>query len=190
MKRGLKNEGFTVIEVSLTLAIAGLIFLMVLIALPPLQRSQRDTTRRENVMNFIAQVKKFQSSNRGMLPNGVGSLAINNGVASESEAAKEWVVFYNKYLGTEFVDADGSYYNPTIIKCSTDGINNKTESGQECLNGELVEGSSYKLGELNHNLVVVLQSVCEGEKAVGTSNPRNLSVLLKLEGAGIYCSNT
>ena len=35
--------GFTIIEVVLVLAIAGLIFLMVFIALPVLQRSQRDT---------------------------------------------------------------------------------------------------------------------------------------------------
>ena len=38
--------GFTIIEVVLVLAIAGLIFLMVFIALPALQRSQRDTERR------------------------------------------------------------------------------------------------------------------------------------------------
>ena len=38
-----KQQGFTIIEVVLVLAIAGLIFLMVFIALPTLQRNQRDT---------------------------------------------------------------------------------------------------------------------------------------------------
>lgn len=191
MKRGLKNEGFTVIEVSLTLAIAGLIFLMVLVALPPLQRSQRDTARRENVQNFITQIKKYQSSNRGMMPNGVGTLSVGyDGVASESGSTKEWGAFYNKYLGTNYFDADGSTYTPIIVKCSTDGYNDKTEPGLPCLNDELVEGSNYKLGELNYNLMVVVQSVCDGDRAVGSSNPRNLSVLLKLEGAGIYCNNS
>ena len=41
------KSGFTVIEVALVLAIAGMIFLMVFIALPALQRSQRDTSRRD-----------------------------------------------------------------------------------------------------------------------------------------------
>ena len=40
------KRGFTVIEVALVLAIAGLIFLMVFIALPGLRASQRDAERR------------------------------------------------------------------------------------------------------------------------------------------------
>ena len=51
--------GFTIIEVVLVLAIAGLIFLMVFIALPALQRSQRDTQRRNDlgrVTNAITQI--------------------------------------------------------------------------------------------------------------------------------------
>lgn len=45
--QNIKNtKGFTIIEVVLVLAIAGLIFLMVFIALPALQRGQRDTQRR------------------------------------------------------------------------------------------------------------------------------------------------
>ena len=41
------KNGFTIIEVVLVLAIAGLIFLMVFIALPALQRSQRDTQKKK-----------------------------------------------------------------------------------------------------------------------------------------------
>ena len=37
------KKGFTIIEVVLVLAIAGLIFLMVFVALPALQRGQRDS---------------------------------------------------------------------------------------------------------------------------------------------------
>ena len=44
-----KEKGFTIIEVVLVLAIAGLIFLMVFIARPALQRGQRDTQRRDDV---------------------------------------------------------------------------------------------------------------------------------------------
>lgn len=41
------NKGFTIIEVVLVLAIAGLIFLAVFLALPALQRNQRDTQRKK-----------------------------------------------------------------------------------------------------------------------------------------------
>ena len=50
MAKNIKTKkGFTIIEVVLVLAIAGLIFLMVFVALPQLQSSQRDTQRRQDM---------------------------------------------------------------------------------------------------------------------------------------------
>lgn len=50
------------------LAIAGLIFLMVFIALPALQRSQRDTQRRDDVSRVVSQLNSYATNNRGNLP--------------------------------------------------------------------------------------------------------------------------
>lgn len=61
-------KGFTIIEVVLVLAIAGLIFLMVFIALPALQRSQRDTQRRDDVARFVSQLNSYATNNKGNLP--------------------------------------------------------------------------------------------------------------------------
>lgn len=63
-KQELKQKGFTIIEVVLVLAIAALIFLMVFIALPALQRSQRDTARKSDVGIVAGAVQSFQSNNR------------------------------------------------------------------------------------------------------------------------------
>ena len=62
MKKGANKSfrGFTIIEVALVLAIAGLIFLMVFIALPGLRASQRDAERRENVAMFLESVKNIR----------------------------------------------------------------------------------------------------------------------------------
>lgn len=62
------KSGFTIIEVVLVLAIAGLIFLMVFIALPALQRNQRDTARKNEVSKVLAAVTSYQSNNRGSAP--------------------------------------------------------------------------------------------------------------------------
>jgi len=77
------NKGFTIIEVALVLAIAGLIFLVVFLALPALQRSQRDTARRQSVGNVVSALQNFESNNQGSLagltagsataPNGSGT---------------------------------------------------------------------------------------------------------------------
>lgn len=65
-----KAKGFTIIEVVLVLAIAGLIFLVVFLALPALQRGQRDSQRKQDLAKVMSQVTSYQSNNQGSLPSG------------------------------------------------------------------------------------------------------------------------
>jgi prepilin-type N-terminal cleavage/methylation domain-containing protein len=75
-----KEKGFTIIEVVLVLAIAGLIFLMVFIALPALQRNQRDTARKNDVSTIAAAVTSFTindlSDNTDVNKVTIGSTAV------------------------------------------------------------------------------------------------------------------
>ena len=71
------KKGFTIIEIVLVLAIAGLIFLMVFIALPALQRAQRDTQIRQDVGNIKAALESYKSNNKGKLP-------LQNKIASDT----------------------------------------------------------------------------------------------------------
>jgi prepilin-type N-terminal cleavage/methylation domain-containing protein len=66
-----RNEqtGFTIIEVVLVLAIAGLIFLIVFLALPALQRSRRDTQRKSEASRFISAAESYASNNGGQYPD-------------------------------------------------------------------------------------------------------------------------
>lgn len=59
--------GFTIIEIVLVMAIAGLLFLMVFIALPALQRSQRDVARKHDVGIVAAAVQSFYAAGNGQL---------------------------------------------------------------------------------------------------------------------------
>ena len=64
-----KNEkGFSIIEVVLVLAIAALIFLMVFIALPALQKSQRDNARKQDASNVASALNTYKGNKRGKLP--------------------------------------------------------------------------------------------------------------------------
>ena len=87
-----KEKGFTIIEVVLVLAIAGLIFLMVFIALPALQRSQRDTQRRDDVARFMSQLNSYSTNNRGAI------------VTSQ--------VALNTFAGSYLKDGDGEFNDP------------------------------------------------------------------------------
>ena len=62
------KDGFTIIEVVLVLAIAGLIFLMVFIALPALQRSNRDSAKRTEVGSVAAAITTYMGNNRNQSP--------------------------------------------------------------------------------------------------------------------------
>ena len=64
-----QRKGFTIIEVVLVLAIAALIILMVFIAWPALQRTQRDQARKSDVALIGSTISTFKSNNRGQLPN-------------------------------------------------------------------------------------------------------------------------
>ena len=61
------KKGFTIIEVVLVLAIAGLIFLMVFIALPALQRNQRDTQRKNDLNRELTAVRNYQANNKNQV---------------------------------------------------------------------------------------------------------------------------
>ena len=111
-KQGLK--GFTIIEVVLVLAIAGLIFLMVFIALPNMQRSQRDTQRRNDYAALSANITNYISNNNGQLPADGATLAAN------------------RYVNTTGKDPDGSNYTVKVINL-TSGQTAETIAGGSVL---------------------------------------------------------
>lgn len=81
-RQQLKEKGFTIIEVVLVLAIAALIFLMVFIALPALQRNQRDTARKTVLGKVASSITTYQSNNRGKQPaNGLALRGYVDGTA-------------------------------------------------------------------------------------------------------------
>lgn len=127
-----KASGFTIIEVVLVLAIAGLIFLIVFLAVPALQRSQRDTQRRNDFTRFMAQVQQFQTNNSGRVPTQAQ-------VADGSTNG-----FVNRYLRTAG-DAWGDPLNNTytyITGTPTNPGQYQYRTGQKCDGENFVAGGA------------------------------------------------
>lgn len=57
-----KSEGFTIIEVLIVLAIAGLVMLIVFLAVPALQRNSRNTSRSNDASRLAAAVNECLSN--------------------------------------------------------------------------------------------------------------------------------
>ncbi len=147
-----KEKGFTIIEVVLVLAIAGLIFLMVFIALPALQRSQRDTQRKTDLAKVITQVNSYQSNNRGKSPQNQG----------------DWNTLLSDYLragGDEFADPNGTAYrfSATAVASSTAG-----DGSMHWTRGAVCDGESLTTGQGNNK--VAIQMKLEGGGTACNSN--------------------
>lgn len=63
-----KEGGFTLIEIVLVLAIAGLLLVIVFLAVSGAQKSRRDTQRKNDLSRYAAQLESYASNNSGTYP--------------------------------------------------------------------------------------------------------------------------
>lgn len=177
--------GFTIIEVVLVLAIAGLIFLMVFIAFPTLQRSQRDTTRRTDLGRMSGFISSYQGNNGRRLPSDGHKDAVKD--ADEVALADEWqcsrqnpepaTCFIRNYIVSSdatkntFTDPDGWAYGLDISTLTDD------------------EFQLYADDFEDRVIYVIKKATCDGEKAIKSNNARDYVIMYRLEGAGTYCAS-
>lgn len=92
-KKNNKDEGFTIIEVMIVLAIAGLILLIVFLAVPALQRNARNTQRKNDIGGITGGIGEYTNNNNGTGPKDTATLntAIGNAKLGFYTAAN---VFY------------------------------------------------------------------------------------------------
>ena len=64
----LNNKGFTIVEVLIVLAIAGVILATILIAVPALQRNSRNTQVKQAATALVAGAQEYASANGGAAP--------------------------------------------------------------------------------------------------------------------------
>jgi prepilin-type N-terminal cleavage/methylation domain-containing protein len=78
MLQKLKKEqkGFTIVEVMIVLVIAGLILLIVFLAVPALQRNSRNTQYKNEASQIMAAANEFSNNNSGKVPVAADSAAI------------------------------------------------------------------------------------------------------------------
>lgn len=165
------NKGFTIIEVVLVLAIAGLIFLMVFIALPALQRGQRDSQRKSDVSRINTQISNYASANRGQIPPATNSATAPIGIIGTGG-------FVTKYLGGTAANTAGNEY-----------ADPKTGSGYVFV---VTANNSLVLTEGQVHYLTNRICGSDGDAAASydgvTANARNYVLRIKLENqASAYC---
>ena len=172
------KKGFTIIEVVLVLAIAGLIFLMVFIALPALQRSQRNTQREDDFARVLTAVSSYQANNSGKVPftftGATGSVDKNfvKRYVDEKCDTTDGVIYTN--CGDQFTDPDGTIYRLIAKEKLTA---NKDDLGLPTT--------------VNHVIYAYVNASCgdsEGTLKVSTGD-RQVALVYVEEGGAIYCND-
>jgi prepilin-type N-terminal cleavage/methylation domain-containing protein len=171
------KKGFTIIEVVLVLAIAGLIFLMVFIALPALQRSQRNTQRKNDLSRFMTAVTTYQSNNSGRAP--WDSCTSRGQGIPQTEACMDQN-FIKRYItggeepssSAQFQDPDGEQYHFYV---AADMTADRPESNY---------ASGDTFGNNDHKIDVFHHTKCGAQENSITysSGKHDIALLMILEG--------
>ncbi len=162
MFKSKRQQGFTIIEVMIVLAIAGLIMVVVLVAIPQLQRNQRNEARRNVLSRIAAEVNNYISNNAGLAPD---EAATTN---SFSTGFKPRYID-NAPAGTFDKPGGGAYTfdtwdaAQTVMAATAAAVQDRIE---------------YNLG-----------ASCSGElpTGAGASATRNFAIAVGLEGGASFC---
>ena len=195
--QNLTKKGFTIIEVVLVLAIAGLIFLMVFLALPALQRSQRDAQRKQDVAMVVTALHNWKANNKGRGYASMGNSVLTP-LADLNEEQKKYGVNnsiepienspLNSYISFDLKSGknknDSSSSLSLNTKIVTTSVNNNvtlfridSPSFRDHERIAVVVGMGCDNIELASNRSVVLRNIKKGAAAV----------VYLLESGGAYC---
>ena len=214
------KSGFTIIEVVLVLAIAGLIFLMVFYVVPQAMAGQRDGERRQAMARVQSALVQYQTNNRTKRNNlpGAGAYQFSDAEDDEGFSSKcdtnSACSFIKNYLnvntsGTSadikntFIDPDGFPYNMVITSnyatltgnnaLEPSSISAISEDSRLVLRTDANNEQSYTIGGENPFPQHVIYIIPGGEcqgEAVVKSQLRHFAVLYQLEGSGVYCGDS
>jgi prepilin-type N-terminal cleavage/methylation domain-containing protein len=121
------DKGFTIVEIMIVLAIAGLIVLIVFLAVPSLQRQSRNQRRRADLGRMYASITEYQSQKYGVQ---LAPFQAPRAEATDALSQQAFDGFIDEYLGEHYdqytfhrrswtsshaytVNVDEIYYHPS-----------------------------------------------------------------------------
>lgn len=162
-----RQEGFTIIEVMIVLAIAGLIMVIVFLAIPQLQRSQRNTKAKDVVNRMKASLEEFAGNNNGKYPWDASSGAWSSGTTYNLSGTTADATFASRYLK------------------NVDVKNPRTGNDMKMLYTTTIAQPAPDTDVIN----VTRSSKCDGETVITVSpaSSRQYTLSFALEGGAVYC---
>jgi len=172
------DKGFTIIEVVIVLAIAGLIFAIVFWALPNLQKNQRDNTRRNVVGNVVANLDQHAANLNGSYPD------------SGAKYVAFLETFYDCTAGTSY----SAGMNLTTAGCDLEDpladvlFTFNTAAGSE-VDSVVMDKTADPIGSLKVYANASCSSDVTGAINGEGSSSRAFATLMRLENGLSYCQD-
>lgn len=175
MKRLRWARGFTIIEVLIVLAIAGLILLVVFLAVPALQRNARNTQRKHDAALISAAINGYKTDNSS------NAIVLPDEVWTDAASAQKVDIGSSSTLYTE---ADLGFYNSDQSPDTTPGpkagdivINPSSSVGSfTAPNVKPVGFSGVSFNNITENSVAIISGEECADQSGTTGNPVNNSV--------------
>jgi len=124
-----RDEGFTLIEIVIVLAIAAAIILMVFLAVTGARKSQRDTQRRNDVSRMAATLEQYAADNGGQYP-------------SSTTAVTSWA---GTYLTSFTAPGGGAYAAPTADSTSAAAAQTAAKAAPNTIGAYVTSGGTYTI---------------------------------------------
>ncbi len=184
-----RKKGFTLVEVVLVLAIAGLIMVMVLIALPALQRGQRNTQRRRDLSLIVAQMDKWRIHNSNIS-------VTDNGNKTQAFSKKNgFCTFYKKYVPADMKDpSTGEPYKAALWNVKV---------AYNCITGQTFQRNGYdetavgrspnskwakmEVGDIQYDDVAMCDGEVFNDKMGKSAGVHAFAMRIYLEGGSTLC---
>jgi prepilin-type N-terminal cleavage/methylation domain-containing protein len=183
-----KQKGFTIIEVALVLAIAALIFLVVFLAVPALQRNQRDDARKRDITTIVQAVTTMTANTGSEVPAGTADKVYTGG--SPVKGNKNLGDYLDKLSNNiDFIDVIA-----IPAGSASSDITTKYMPGDKAVKNVSTAASVPGLNEI----VVFTNAQCGDESgnnknaAISTASKRASAVVVQIENGGVgkyYCEN-
>lgn len=169
-----REQGFSIIEVLIVLAIAGLLMAVIFIAVPQLQRNARDNTRQNLVNRLKSEMETYSSNNQGKYP-------LNFAACAAPDTGK-WCDFFNRYV-TGKIDVVDPSTGANVVSATVG-----TPAGFRQADG----AAAASLPAVAGDLTIFRGAKCDGEGVAvsGTANAttKNFAMVIGLDRNGTrYC---
>jgi len=214
MTKDIKQRGFTIIEVALVLAVAALIFLVVFLAVPALQRNQRDDARKRDVSNVVqAVVNAVANVNAQLAPgtayDSVADCKTTAGCTGKEAATGNFKALFYDYLDSMSGNIDyitvanvptNAQTQATLINLTGGTATSGNTKGADFMKTQCPNSVTAAAGTISsstnctentkttspaiNRIVVYTGAKCIGNTGVEISSARSAAIVVQVENGG------